>query len=69
VKLFLATFRLEHNPYMGRTRIDKEVTTRLIWADDNIEAEKKLFAAVEVLATPGGDSTYVTDLDINEAIS
>jgi hypothetical protein len=69
MKLFLATFRLEHNPYMGRTRVDKEVSMRLIWAASDDEAEKKLYAALEKPARPGDDSTYVKDLDINEAIS
>lgn len=32
------------------------------------DSKAKLFATVEVQGSPGGDSTYVTDLDLNEAI-
>jgi hypothetical protein len=68
MKLFLATFKLEHNAYMGRTKVDKETSVRLVWAETEEEAEEKLNATLCIPASPGGDSRYLLEVEINEAI-
>lgn len=64
-KLFLVVADVETSEYMGRTHTNQ--ITRLVWAADSDEAEKKLQQAVERDDTYG-TSIHITNMDAREAI-
>lgn len=71
MKLYLCTFRLDHNPYMGNTR-KGEKDLRLVYAQDEDEAQVKLEIALGTdRCEPGDDSddSYdIRDFEAHEAI-
>ena len=69
MKLFLATFKLEHHRYMNGTKRDTNTSMRLVWANHADEAYDKLIAAVEIHGGHGGDHITAFDIDVTEAIS
>lgn len=67
MKLYVCTFKLDHTPYMGRTR--KGTTDfRLVWAHDEDEAQIKLEAVLVPETSPGDDSYWLHDFEAHEAI-
>lgn len=65
MKLYLCTFKVDYTPYMGRTR-KGEKDFRLVWAEDQQQAEEKLLKTFET--QPNDDSYWVHDLETHEAI-
>ena len=68
MKLLLCTFRVDHTPYMGRTK-KGEKDFRLVWASDEDEARDKLEREVAPQLGPGDDSYWLQDFEAHEAIS
>lgn len=68
MKLYLCTFRLDHTPYMGRTKRG-EKDFRLVYAHDEHEAQVKLERALGTdRCEPGSDSYWLHDFEAHEAI-
>jgi hypothetical protein len=67
MKLFLCTFKLDYTPYMGRTR-KGEKDFRLVWANDEDEAQVKLERELAPPTEPGGDSYWLHEFEAHEAI-
>lgn len=68
MKLFLCTFRIDHIPYMGRTRRG-ETDFRLVYAQDEDEAQTKLERNLGTdRAEPGDDCYVLREFQAHEAI-
>ena len=67
MKLYLCTFRVDHTRYMGSTKKgDKDF--RLVYANDEDEAQVKLEREVAPQLGPGDDSYCLRDFEAHEAI-
>jgi hypothetical protein len=64
-KLFLATAKVYTQSYMGRC--EYENITRLVWADNYEEAEKKIEECY-TRNDPYGTDIWVDDLELTEAL-
>lgn len=68
MKLYLCTFRIDHTPYMGRWKGEKDY--RLVWAGDEDEAQFKLEQHLGTdRSEPGDDSYWLRDFEAHEAIT
>lgn len=67
MKLYLCTFRIDHTPYMGRTK-KGEKDFRLVYAKDEDEARRKLSDQEAPNLGPGDDSYWLQDFEAHEAI-
>ncbi len=68
MKLYLCMFRVDHHPYMGRTR-KGEKDFRLVYAHDEDEAQVKLERSLGTdRCEPGDDSYSLHEFEAHEAI-
>ena len=68
MKLYLCTFRVDHHPYMGRTKRG-EKDFRLVYAHDEDEAQTKLESSLGTdRCEPGDDSYSLREFEAHEAI-
>lgn len=67
MKLYLCTFRVDVHKYMGSTVKGKK-DYRLVYAENEDEAEAKLEKAVAPQTFAGDDSYWLHDFEAHEAI-
>lgn len=65
MKIFLATFDLEHTRYMGKTTTEKKI--RLVWAEDEEGAREKISLEYDY-TSPGDDSYWARNIELEEAL-